>query len=281
MEISKDDKHYYKISEIIYSCAKRAYEVDEKIGVGGNAAVYACIDNDGNEVAVKFLLNISKQSKARFLQETNVLAETHHPHLINLIDSGFVMADYGAKKVNIPFIVMEKADTDLKKYIMKRGQIKYEEYAPQFRGLSEALGLLHTKAIHRDIKLENILVKGGRWILSDLGLCTFTNEIEHEDLTRLHEKIGPKYWMSPEAINRIYDESEKILPASDVFQLAAVFWFVINRRYPLGNLEEFDWKSANKALYNILIKALAHNNLNRQKDGMELYSELKNVMINS
>jgi serine/threonine-protein kinase len=38
-----------------------------------------------------------------------------------------------------------------------------EEYFAQFRGLSKALACLHEKAIHRDIKPDNILISNGRW----------------------------------------------------------------------------------------------------------------------
>lgn len=271
MDITKDKHKIYSINPKIYTDSNEVYEIQEYLGSGGNAVVYDAIDCEGVSYAVKILLNLSSQSRKRFQQEINVLKEQKHPHLIRCIDDGYIKASREGRTCELPFMIMEKADSDLKEYLKKRGPVKYEEYISQFCGLSEALSVLNKKVVHRDIKLENILVVGERWVLSDLGLCSFLAEDEHRDLTRQGEKIGPKYWMSPEAINNMYDASINIIPASDVFQLAAVFWFVVTGKYPLGIVTKADWTNEDEETCKLLLESLSYNYKLRPRNGEELY----------
>lgn len=284
MYINRNDTCFWEIEDVVVSKHGKQYEVLERLGVGGNAIVYSCLDGEGNELAVKFLINTSKKSKKRFLQEISVLKNIQHPNLIKYYDEGEISARMRkdrlkAANVTIPFIIMEKADSDLRAYLKNRGKLKYSEYASQFFGLSEALETLHNKVIHRDIKLENILIIGERWVISDLGLCSYISEDEHEDITALYEKVGPKYWMSPEAINRIYNGRDEIIQASDVFQLVAIFWFAVTARYPLGNVSIEEWGNGDQEMCRVLLKGLSHDVKKRQKDGAELHSDIKKVII--
>ncbi|MCP4370367.1 MAG: protein kinase [Deltaproteobacteria bacterium] len=103
----------------------------------------------------------------------------------------------------------------------------------QFKGLTSALAALHDKALHRDIKPENILIKGETWFLGDLGLCKFFDH-DQKDITNEKEPIGPRYWVSPEAVNRMVGNSDEITKKSDVYQLCSIFWFVVTGRHPSG-----------------------------------------------
>ena len=136
---------------------------------------------------------------------------------------------------------------------------------------------MHKIAIHRDLKLENILIVGDRWVIGDFGLCSFLDE-NHEDLTRINEKVGPKYWMSPEAINRLYDKSIEIVPASDVFQMSAIFWFVVNSKYPLGILTSKDWRSEDSDICNALLLGLQHNTEERIQCGADLHKKIESIV---
>ena len=277
MILSKDNK-IYEIPDKVKADSGESYEVVDFIGEGGNAVVYSCIDSAGEEYAVKFLLSLSKKNRSRFQQEVRVLREINHPNLIRCIDEGTVVGvEQKTKNSRIPFMVMEKANSDLKKYLDKKGILKYAEYISQFSGLSEALGLLNKKVVHRDIKLENILIVGEKWVLSDLGLCTYLSPKEHEDLTGENENIGPKYWLSPEEINRRYHKDVKILPSSDVFQLAAVFWYVATGYYPLGVVDKDDWNTDDDRMCEMLIGSLAFNCLKRPQNGEELFHGIEEV----
>jgi serine/threonine-protein kinase len=257
------------------------YFIDDdsnRLGVGGNGVVYECIDKHGNEWAIKFLFNTNKKSRARFSQEINVLLKLKHPHIIRCVDFGEVsLLD---KSETIPFLIMEKADTNIVDFMRQiNGNVRYDIYAPQIRGLADSLKYLHSIAIHRDIKPENILVRGETWLLSDFGLCTAIDD-EKLDLTRANEKIGPKYWLSPEAIDKIYFGANEIDKSSDVYQLCAVFWFIITKRYPMGNIEEMDYAEFDRGVCQELMKSLTYSKDKRIPNGEALYERICSVTIN-
>ena len=283
MTVSKDDKYFITIADS-FSTEHNTYTIDNdanRLGVGGHAAVYECFDKQGNAWAIKFMLNPSKKAKKRFLQEIDVLLKLNHPHIILCVDYREINATTRSDHIDIPFLVMEKADMNIVDYMRKlNGNVMYDIYAPQIRGLSDALNHLHTIAVHRDIKPENILVRGETWLLSDLGLCTAIEEDERLDMTRTQERVGPKYWLSPEAADRIYFGNQKIDTASDVYQLCAVFWFIITRRYPLGLIETDDYSLFDTQVCQELIKALKYNRGKRTPDGPALYESICNATIN-
>lgn len=278
MDITKDyGRNVYSIPDQVVTESGIVYDVQEYLGAGGNAAVHLALDFEGNEYAIKFNLNFNAECRSRFNQEIKVLKEIKHPNLLRCFDSGTVIGKKRGEEYDIPFMIMEKADYSLGKFLKKKGPLDYSEYIAQFCGLSEALAYLNERVVHRDIKLENILIVGEKWVLSDLGLCSFLADEEHMDLTRYGEKIGPKYWMSPESINRIYDESIEIIPASDVFQLSAVFWFVATGKYPLGIITREEWNNSDELTCDLLLKGLSFNSNNRPQNGKELFNAFQNV----
>jgi serine/threonine-protein kinase len=298
MIISKDGKNFITVPNTI-STNQNVYIIDNdsnRLGVGGNAAVYECTDRTGNIWAIKFLLNLSKKARKRFTQEIDLLRCLDHPHIIKCIDNGMVkgrrmqIKGRGSEKIeksnrgytfHLPFLVMEKADTNIVDYMFKSGgSVGYDVYAPQIRGLAHALGYLHQRAIYRDIKPENILVRGEVWLLSDLGLCTAVNQNERIDVTKMHEHIGPKYWPSPEATDSIYFGTHNIDATSDVYQLCAVFWFIITRRYPLGVIDSDDYATYDIKVCQELLKSLKYNKAMRTQTGAALYENICNATIN-
>ena len=151
--------------------------------------------------------------------------------------------------------------------------------AGQYRGLSEALAKLHESAIHRDIKPENILVCGSSWVLSDFGLCKFLNDCEGEpELTMEGDNVGPKYWMTPEYMNHRIGNGDEITKATDVFQLAAVFWFAATKRHPTGIVKASDWPGPPK-VFEVLESALSHDPQSRPQDGHDFHERIEKALF--
>ena len=275
----KNANKSYRIDERIISKTGDDYEVLERIGCGGNGVVYECIDREGSVYAVKFLLSLSKKSRTRFSQEVRLMQRANHPHLIRYITDGTVEAvenNRTQNPVEIDFVIMEKADRNLLDYMKNHEKPEYEEYAPQFRGLCEALEVLHQFAVHRDIKPENILIKGETWVLSDFGLCSFLSPEEHQDITKINEKVGPMFWMSPEAVDSYYFGEDKIGKYSDVFQICLVFIFVLTHKYP-GGIFSTEEMNTTPLIRELMLNAISNDIHKRPQDGHELVEIFNNA----
>lgn len=264
--------------DLIKTSEGLSYELDEWLGRGGNASVFRCRESStGNEFAIKFLLNFSKVSKKRFGREIKLLKGLTNDHMTRYHGNGCVQAVQNNKTLRIPFLIMELAERNLNEVINAKSlKLGYEQYAGQFRGLAHALASLHDIAVHRDIKPENILVVGERWLLSDYGLCSLVAP-EVEELTQEEQNIGPKFWLSPEAQSKRLGCGDKIGEASDVYQLASVFWFVVTGRHPSGILTSKDWNGPKK-LFRLLHRSLFHDYKRRPKNGREFLEQLELVL---
>ena len=275
MEISLNDfTNRFVISDTVYSSNKKSYELLERIGAGGNGVVYECIDASGNEYAIKFLLKGSEKMNKRFFQEVQILKQIKNEFIVQYIDEGCTQGACGKKRQNIPFVVMEKAECNLIEHINKECLCTYENLAGKFRGLCSALAELHKYAIHRDIKPENILVKGERWILSDFGLCKLLDSADNLSITKDNEKIGPMFWISPEAITKYYFNTGNVSQTSDVYQLCMVFLFVITKTFPGGQIRETDIVEFPREIIKLFLDSTSYNVKYRPSNGQDLLNKL-------
>lgn len=271
-----------RIPNNVKSVGGLEYEVGERIASGGNAVVHRCSERiTGDEYAVKFQLSLSEKRTKRFHQEVELLRKVHHDQLMKYIDHGDIEATFKehgtTKSRKICYVVMPIAEANLRQRLEnKSDRLLYEEYIAQFRGLAEALSVLHQEAVHRDIKPENILVNGETWILTDFGLCK--SLVGGDDLSDPEEVIGPRYWMSPEAVNRAVGNADVVAKSSDVYQLCSVFWYVVTGRNPSGCVCAEDWKGP-ADLFPVIYTALAHDCRKRPQDGSDLLQRLNSVTV--
>lgn len=133
----------------------------------------------GADIAVKRAKPETKRERKRiyqaFLREAKTLGDLgNHPNIVKLIGISPMLKDEF-------YIVMEYCDNgDALSYLQK----VYREETPKAWirailklciGVCDAMSYIHSKGYtHRDITASNILVKGGRAMLSDLGLARKT-----------------------------------------------------------------------------------------------------------
>ncbi|GKV89261.1 hypothetical protein PEC301619_12430 [Pectobacterium carotovorum subsp. carotovorum] len=274
----------YSIPGIVNTINNREYDIGELINSGGNAVVHECIDRlSGSKYAIKFQVELRGNRPLRFTQEIKLLQSFDDPHIIGYVDHGQVKGSRSEKQkkrlssqtkvieVNIPFVILELASSSLSEFIRERSRIPSAEYLGQFIGLTKALVKINEKALHRDIKPENILVMGNTWVISDFGLCDVLDS--DADLSGEGEKIGPIFWMSPEALNKQLGCDDEICEASDIYQLASVFWYSACGRHPSGVIENSDWTGPEE-VFPILFQALAHSRSRRYQSSTEFCEAL-------
>ncbi|NOY24075.1 MAG: protein kinase [Acidobacteria bacterium] len=182
------------------------YRLERVLGAGGMGMVYQASHITLNKtVALKILLprteSDSEDFGRRFLREARVLAEIHHPNIIEIYDMD--ITEWGA-----PYFVMEyvkglSLDTFLDRH---KGPIPESWVAEITEGLVSGLAFAHSKGIvHRDLKPENIYLSlYGKAIVPkilDFGIAKLVSE--HENATRLTSTgavVGTPEYLTPEQV---------------------------------------------------------------------------------
>jgi eukaryotic-like serine/threonine-protein kinase len=257
------------------------YKINEVLGKGGNGSVCECENTATDEVfALKILLNLKFPRQKRFEREIKIISGLSHEHIVTYITHGKMLVtnnkNHKNRNICVSFIIMRKADYNLRYFLEKSSSsLRFEDYYGQFIGLTKALKQLHSVAVHRDIKPDNILISADIWQICDFGLCALIEDVE-EQLTEAEEAVGPRYWMSPEAVSKAMGTGDAINCCSDLFQLASVFWFVVTRRPPIGILTIEDW-SGPPSLGQLLLDTLQHSPSRRPKSTTEFLEQLEEV----
>lgn len=219
--------------------------------------------------------NISDPNK-RFYREIEALEkckekDIHHVVKISSFGQLSCMAKNNkGEKISyvFPFYTMEYASSDLKNYLENNIMLFSDKIN---LCLQIANGLKELKDIgyyHRDLKPDNILMFDDTWKIGDLGLISFREEDNIYD--KKNEFIGPKGWLSPEAMNKylqadnnVYKFDCNIDHQSDVFQLGKVFWYILQGNAPIGNICRSDFFDEHDDVYNVLKYMLNHSKKKR------------------
>jgi len=225
-----------------------------------------------------------KPKSLRFKREIDALIDCNENNLSNVVtveNSGkaSILNDLGFRK-NHRYYTMPYAMNDLPSFLADNN-ISLIDRVGLCLEICESLKQIWTKGYyHRDIKPDNILFIDGYWVISDLGLNKNRNEDVRLDLDKLGQWIGPRGWMSPEAMNKFLSEKFpwksihdcNIDHQSDLYQLGKVFWYIFQGNSPEGGIRRSDFLWKNEALYQI-IRTMINNSKNRR------YNEITNVII--
>jgi serine/threonine-protein kinase len=109
--------------------------------------------------------------------------------------------------------------------VARSGARPFEEIAPQVDEVLEAMDAAHSSGIiHRDLKPENILIdRYRRWRIGDFGIAYALGD----------EKAGTSGTPSFAAPEQLLGESQG--PATDLYALASIVYYVLTGRPPFGD----------------------------------------------
>lgn len=198
------------------------YKIKEEnvIGKGGFGTILL---SENKSQKAEIIIKMMPQNFKDESQEVSIsflLQKIKHPNLIRT---------YGVyETLTHIYIVMERGKDNLKHYIAKNSlsiDTKYELVEQLVKGLYalHSLGI-----IHRDIKLENVLLDSDEALnikIIDFGLSRFMGINEYtEDIA------GTLYYFPPEILKK-----ERITQKGDIWSLGVVLYFILLKTFPFGN----------------------------------------------
>lgn len=266
------------------------YKIIEVIGSGGMAIVYKAQTADGQIVALKLLsdtLSMNDNIRQRFKRESNIMSQLNHWGIVRVFDYGEIE--------NRPYLVMEYMSSgSLEQYFSRGVRITLEQSLHLLQQIADALDYAHSQTtnkqsvIHRDLKLDNILVDNNRRVaLSDFGLARIQND---KRVSITGAMLGTLMYISPEQIRSFKDVDYR----TDLYALGVIAYLLFTGTFPFSGetQEEFIIKhlkhqpakptDVNRDLpdtaNDVLLKALAKNPNERYTSSNELVDALKIVI---
>eukprot|EP01094_Clydonella_sp_ATCC50884_P011836 TRINITY_DN2167_c0_g1_i3.p1 TRINITY_DN2167_c0_g1~~TRINITY_DN2167_c0_g1_i3.p1 ORF type:complete len:807 (+),score=310.83 TRINITY_DN2167_c0_g1_i3:153-2573(+) len=199
------------------------FEKHKVIGKGGYGVVYkATFRPTGEEVAVKQmpLLNELDPHSKKLATEVKVLALCKHPNIV-----GFKGCFYSNDTI---WLGMNLCSSGSLGEMLRSTSFVLNEDQVQVisKQIVRGLAYLHARGVvHRDVKLDNVLIGEDAVQLADLGVagvCSTTDE-------RSNSIAGTTYWLAPEmALGGEYDWSADIwslgITVIELFEKYPPYW---------------------------------------------------------
>ena len=220
------------------------YRVLARVGVGGTAVVYRCIDMHTERiVAVKVLRTngpLIPEAASRFRREARLAATLSHRHIVRLLDYGYTVPLPVGGRVTweddsgqpVPYLAMEYVfGATLKELVRRHGPLPFDWIWRLGAQLCDALSAAHALGVvHRDVKPQNVMILDAASELlaklTDFGIARQVGG----DLTSLTESgqvLGTPDYLSPEQVL-----GEPGGPSSDLYALGIVLYELLTGRLP-------------------------------------------------
>jgi len=202
-----------------------AFRLLEKLGEGGNGAVYRAHDAHlEREVALKLLHPSRSPSElnARLLREGRMLARVRHPNVVTV---------YGADEHDgQPGLWMDLVrGSTLENLLQAHGVMSASEAALIGQDICRALAAVHgVGLVHRDVKTRNVMREdGGRIVLMDFG----AGHVLHAR----SQFAGTPIYVAPEVLT-----GGDATVQSDIYSLGVVLFRLVTGAHPftVSNIQE-------------------------------------------
>ncbi|XP_074576355.1 cysteine-rich receptor-like protein kinase 10 [Curcuma longa] len=203
------------------------FSEENKLGEGGFGAVYKGTLPDGQEIAVKRLLN-SGQGLGELKNELVLVARLQHRNLVKL----FGVCLEQEKMIVYEYVPNRSLDTFL--YDSEKGQeLHWGTRYKIITGIARGLRYLHEesqlKIIHRDLKASNVLLDAEmNPKISDFGLAKLFDVDQTQGIT--NRVVGTFGYMSPE-----YAMHGQFSSKSDVFSFGVLVLEILTGRKNTGS----------------------------------------------
>ena len=208
-------------SEKNYQQIKKNYKVLEKIGTGSFGKVFKVFHIPSKQTrAMKVIKKEARKHQdddSKYLKEIEVLALLDHPNILKILEYFYDNNNY--------YVVTDiVTGGELFDQVQKIRNFSEEKVCIIMEQLFSVIRYLHVKGIvHRDLKLENILVeksdKDNDLVIKliDFGASSFFKKNLNLSL-----KIGTPYYIAPEVLDKSYNYK------CDLWSLGVIMYILLS-----------------------------------------------------
>ncbi|CAN8280030.1 unnamed protein product [Cochlearia groenlandica] len=217
--------HWFTLRDL--QLATNHFAAENVIGEGGYGVVYKGRLINGNDVAVKKLLNNLGQAEKEFRVEVEAIGHVRHKNLVRLL--GYCIE--GVHRMLVyEYVNSGNLEQWLHGAMVKHSILTWEARMKILIGTAQALAYLHEaiepKVVHRDIKASNILIDNDfNAKLSDFGLAKLLDSSESHVTTRVMGTFG---YVAPE-----YANTGLLNEKSDIYSFGVLLLEAITGRDPV------------------------------------------------
>jgi phosphate binding protein len=271
------------------------YEILEKIGAGGQGAVYKARDTKlGRTVVVKVLppdMTVTQVNLKRFEREAQLASSLDHANICTIFDLG--EAD------GVQFIAMQHVEGKNVRELVNGAPLELASAISIAIQVCDALIAAHQRGIiHRDIKANNVMVLGsGQVKVLDFGLAKLLDaevgkkqDIDRTQLTEVGVPYGTATYAAPEQAQGL-DVDER----ADIFSTGVLLYEMLTGTWPFRGKSTVDVRYAvvhgtpralddarpeptPPELQRIVDRALAKNPRDRYQSVVDMRDDLRNVL---
>jgi serine/threonine-protein kinase len=206
---------------------KKKWHLDQLLGVGGMAAVYAATHRNKKRVAIKMLhaeLSQDEAIRKRFLREGYIAN--------SVAQRGAVAVDYDdVTEEGLAFLVMELLDGETIEHRWRRKDrsLSPHEALSLVDQLLDTLTAAHGRGIvHRDLKPENMfLTRDGTVKVLDFGIAR-VRELSTPQTTLAGSAIGTPAFMAPEQARGRWQDVDG---RTDLWAVGATLYTLITGKF--------------------------------------------------
>ncbi|MFN2530237.1 MAG: protein kinase [Pyrinomonadaceae bacterium] len=273
----------------------RHYQILEKLGVGGQGAVYKANDTKlGRSVVIKVLpqeLTAKEANLKRFEREARLASSLDHPNICTIFDLDEVNGTH--------FIAMQYVAGRNVRQLVRGRPLELKTSLLIALQVADALAAAHARGIiHRDIKSGNVMVTPtGQVKVLDFGLAKLMDDTEaansrihRTELTEIGIPYGTATYAAPEQAR-----GDRVDKRADIFSTGVLLYEMLTGTWPFRGKTTIDVRHAvlhenpkpvadlrgspvPARLQQILDRALAKEPRHRFQKMEELRDELRRVL---
>jgi len=222
----------------------RNYRITDKLGVGGQGAVYKATDTKlGRPVVIKVIppeLSVKESNLKRFEREARLASSLDHPNICTIFDLDEVDG--------VHFIAMQYVEGKNVRQLVAGRPLELKTTLLIGLQVADALAAAHSRGIiHRDIKSGNVMVtSSGQVKVLDFGLAKLlddteavTSGIHRTELTEVGVPYGTATYAAPEQAR-----GDRVDKRADIFSLGVLLYEMLTGTWPFRGKTTIDVRHA-------------------------------------